>query len=49
MKRTVIGNMFAVTLPTVLAVGIAPTVQAAENGCSNAPLSSLARGRNFSR
>ena len=38
MKRTIIRNMFTVTLTTALAVGIAPTAQAADKGCSNATL-----------
>ena len=38
MKRTIIRNMFTVTLATALAVGLAPTAQAADKGCSNASL-----------
>ena len=38
MKRTIIRNMFTVTLTTALAVGMAPTARAAEKECSNATL-----------
>ena len=38
MRRTIMRNMFAVTLTTALAVGVAPTARAAEKGCSNATL-----------
>ena len=38
MKRTIIRNMFTVALTTALGVGIAPTAQAADKGCSNATL-----------
>jgi hypothetical protein len=40
MKRTIIRAMFTVTLATALAVGLAPTAQAADKGCSNATLTS---------
>jgi hypothetical protein len=38
MKRTITRNIFAVTLTTALAVGVASTAQAADKGCSNATL-----------
>ena len=38
MKRTNIRNTFALTIATALALGIAPTAQAADKGCSNATL-----------
>jgi hypothetical protein len=40
MKRTIIRNRFTVTLACALAVGLAPTAQAADKGCSNATLTS---------
>jgi hypothetical protein len=38
MKRTVIRDMFTVTLATALAMCVAPMAQAADKGCSNATL-----------
>ena len=38
MKRTTIANTFAITIATALALGIAPTAQANDKGCSNATL-----------
>jgi hypothetical protein len=38
MKRTNIANALAITVATALALGIAPTAQAADEGCSNATL-----------
>ena len=38
MKRTIMRNMFTVTLTTALALGVAPTARAGEKGCSNATL-----------
>ena len=38
MKRTNIANTLAITVVTALALGIAPTAQAADKGCSNATL-----------
>jgi hypothetical protein len=38
MKRTNIANTLAITVATTLALGIAPTAQAADKGCSNATL-----------
>ena len=38
MKRTIIRNRFTVTLACALAVGLAPTAQAADKGCSSATL-----------
>jgi hypothetical protein len=38
MKRAIIRNRFTVTLATALAVGLAPTAQAADKGCSSATL-----------
>ena len=38
MKRTMIRNMFTVTLARAPALGLARTAQAADKGCSNATL-----------
>ena len=38
MKRTIMRNMFTVTLTTALAVIVAPTARAGEKACSNATL-----------
>ena len=38
MKHTTLANTFAITLATALVLGIAPTAQAEDKGCSNATL-----------
>lgn len=38
MKRTTIANTFVITVAMALALGIAPTAQADDKGCSNATL-----------
>ena len=38
MKRTNIANTLAITIVTALALGIAPTAQAADKGCTNTTL-----------
>lgn len=38
MKRTNVANTLAIAVATAFALGIAPTAQAADKGCSNATL-----------